>query len=122
LTPPAPFAHRIVAPHLRFLLLGLTAIDLRLVPAWVNHEQPVASVHELAGLKAHFLHVTRNAWSHFDGLDGFGAACEFVPFNDFPLFHRCDGDQRWRRTLLCSTTGTTCGEEDGCTKRQCYGS
>ena len=45
-------------------------VELGLVPARINHEQHVAFLHQLPGLKTHFLDVTGNARADFHGFTG----------------------------------------------------
>jgi hypothetical protein len=88
----------VFAPHLGLLVFSVAAVEFSLVPATIDHEQDIAFLHELTGTEAHLLDVSRDARAHLDILDCFGAASEFVPFDEFLLFYRCHrNDRRWRR-------------------------
>ena len=96
-------------PAIRF---GLAPVEFRLVPARIDDEEHVALLHQLAGLKSHFLDVAGNARAHLDGFHRFGAAREFIPLHDFLLFNRRHCDGRWRRGVLSFCLLATRSEED----------
>ena len=83
------------ARQLRFGLRQLGAIRAR-----VDHEQQVAFVHLAAFGEIHALDVARDARPHFDGLDGFEPAGEFVPLGDVALERGGHGNLG-RRRLRC---------------------
>jgi len=98
--------------------LGLTAVEVRLMPARIDHKQHVALFHELSRLKADFLDVTGDARPHFDGFDRFRPSGEFVPFDDLALLDRRNGHGRHRRPQLRGLTSAAGEEKDRRAKRQ----
>jgi hypothetical protein len=87
----------VVHADLRLLILGFALVELSLMPARIDHKQHVALLHQLAGLKLHLPDVPRNARTHFNHLDGLGAAGELIVFDQFLFLHGCDRDLRRRR-------------------------
>jgi hypothetical protein len=73
-------------------------IELSPIPARIDREEQVTLVHQLPGLKADGLEVTRDTGAELDGLDGVDVTGELLVFRDELLFDRGDGyfRRRWR--------------------------
>ncbi|MDT4851694.1 hypothetical protein FQZ97_858850 [compost metagenome] len=72
--------------------LGLQALDLGLEGARVDLEQQVAFLHQAAFIEGHLVDVAGDARADLDGLGGFQAAGEFVPFVEGLFDHLGDAD------------------------------
>ena len=80
--------------------LGFGLRQLGAIRTRIDDEQQVALAHRAAFGEVHALDVAGDARPHFDGLDGFEPAGEFVPLRDVALERGRDGHLR-RRGLRC---------------------
>ena len=63
-------ALRVLQPDPGLLIFGLPPVELRLVPARIDHKEHVAFFHQLARLEAHLLDMTGNPRAHLDRFHG----------------------------------------------------
>ncbi len=82
------------------MILGVRAVEFRLIRARINRQQEVAFLHFLALLEMHLVEITTNAGSDFNGFRRFEPSDVIIPFNNLARDWLDDGNDRRRRSGL----------------------